>query len=114
MASQQKFIVITAGGAYAWIIINALASRFDERRGGARTAGIQKPFPQTPGPQDRLGPNRRPVSGTMVMSRFGKRFVRARGPAEIMPLTSLSQAGPAAGAAGHTRFLRQWRAIVST
>ncbi|WP_324288530.1 hypothetical protein [Hoeflea alexandrii] len=29
MASQQKIIVITAGGAYAWVIVNALASRFE-------------------------------------------------------------------------------------
>ena len=29
MASQNKIIVVTAGGAYAWVIVNALANRFD-------------------------------------------------------------------------------------
>jgi hypothetical protein len=77
MASQQKIIVITAGGAYAWVIVNALASRFEnlevvleqpeskslflKRR--ARKIG----WVQTAG-----------QFGTMVISRFGKRFASKR------------------------------------
>ena len=29
MANRNKIIIITAGGAYAWVIVNALANHFD-------------------------------------------------------------------------------------
>ncbi|PHR19962.1 MAG: formyl transferase [Hoeflea sp.] len=77
MASQNKIIVVTAGGAYAWVIVNALANRFDtlevvveqpeskalflKRR--ARKIG----WLQTAG-----------QFGTMLISRFGKRFAQSR------------------------------------
>jgi folate-dependent phosphoribosylglycinamide formyltransferase PurN len=89
MASQNKIIVITAGGAYAWVIVNALAKRFDnvelvleqpESKGlflkrRARKIG----WFQTAG-----------QFGTMVISRFGKRFAQTRS-SEIIA-TSGSQA----------------------
>jgi len=77
MATQNKIIVITAGGAYAWVIVNALAQRFNnlevvleepesksiflKRR--ARKIG----WLQTAG-----------QFGTMVISRFGKRLAQSR------------------------------------
>ncbi|WP_417416967.1 formyl transferase [Hoeflea sp.] len=77
MARQSTILVITAGGAYAWVIINALASRFEnlevaleqpESKGlflrrRARKVG----WVQTAG-----------QFGTMVISRFGKRLAQKR------------------------------------
>ena len=77
MARQSMILVITAGGAYAWVIVNALASRFEnlevvleqpESKGlflrrRARKIG----WIQTAG-----------QFGTMVISRFGKRFASKR------------------------------------
>ncbi|SOE09758.1 formyl transferase-like protein [Hoeflea halophila] len=77
MTSQNKIIVITAGGSYAWVIVNALANRFDNLevlleqpeskslflRRRARRVG----WFQTAG-----------QFGTMVISRFGKRFAQRR------------------------------------
>lgn len=77
MASQNKIIVITAGGAYAWVIVNALANRFDnlevvleqpESKGTFLKRRARKiGWFQTAG-----------QFGTMVISRFGKRFAQAR------------------------------------
>ena len=77
MSEKDRIIVITAGGAYAWVIVNALASRFKnlevlleepeskaiflKRR--ARKLGWLQTIGQF---------------GTMVISRFGKRFAGAR------------------------------------
>ena len=77
MARTDKILVITAGGAYAWAIVNVLASRFDgleialenpESKGlflkrRARKLG----WVQTAG-----------QFVTMAVSRFGKRFAHSR------------------------------------
>ena len=106
MASQNKIIVITAGGAYAWVIVNALANHF-----GNLEVVLEQPESKS------LFLKRRARKigwfqtagqfGTMVISRFGKRFAQARSsdilkasgsqaelPAEI-PLTRVSSANGA-------------------
>lgn len=77
MTSQTKIIVITAGGAYAWIIVNALADRFGD---------LQVVLEQPESKSLFLKRRARKVGwfqtagqfGTMVISRFGKRFAQAR------------------------------------
>lgn len=77
MASQNKIIVITAGGAYAWIIVNALANQF-----GNLEVVLEQPESKA------LFLKRRARKigwfqtagqfGTMMISRFGKRFAQTR------------------------------------
>ena len=77
MAKQDKILVITAGGAYAWIIVNSLASRFANLE-----VALEQPEPKG------LFLRRRTRKlgwlqtagqfGTMMISRFGKRFAQAR------------------------------------
>ncbi|WP_412049588.1 formyl transferase [Hoeflea sp. Naph1] len=77
MATAPKILVITAGGPYPWVIINALAERF----GGTEVA-LERPESKA------LFLRRRArkigwleTAGqflTMSVSRFGKRFVKAR------------------------------------
>lgn len=77
MASQNKIIVITAGGAYAWIIVNALAKQF-----GNLEVVLEQPESKA------LFLKRRARKigwyqtagqfGTMMISRFGKRFAQTR------------------------------------
>ncbi|WP_435662451.1 formyl transferase [Hoeflea sp.] len=77
MASQNKITVITAGGAYAWIIVNALAERFDN---------LELVLEQPESKAVFLKRRARKIGwfqtagqfGTMVISRFGKRFAHAR------------------------------------
>lgn len=77
MASQQKIIVITAGGAYAWVIVNALASRFEN---------LEVVLEQPESKSLFLKRRARKIGwlqtagqfGTMVISRFGKRFAGKR------------------------------------
>jgi folate-dependent phosphoribosylglycinamide formyltransferase PurN len=77
MSKAPTILVVTAGGPYPWIIINALSARFD----GVEVA-LEKPESKW------LFLKRRArkigwlqTAGqflTMTLSRFGKRFVRAR------------------------------------
>lgn len=77
MASQQKIIVITAGGTYAWVIVNALASRFEN---------LEVVLEQPESKSLFLKRRARKIGwlqttgqfGTMVISRFGKRFAGKR------------------------------------
>ena len=70
-------LVITAGGAYAWVIVNALASRFD---------GLEVALEQPESKGLFLRRRARRIGwfqtigqfGTMVISRFGKRFASKR------------------------------------
>lgn len=88
MATAPKILVITAGGPYPWVIINALAERF----GGTEVA-LEQPESKA------LFLRRRArkigwfeTAGqflTMSVSRFGKRFVKAR-EAEIIQHHSLN------------------------
>lgn len=94
MASQDKIIVITAGGSYAWVIVNALANHFDNLevlleqpeskslflRRRARRVG----WFQTAG-----------QFGTMVISRFGKRFAQSRSNEIIAGNGSQAELSPA-------------------
>src|SRR5690606_15962936 len=77
MAKHDKILVITAGGAYAWIIVNFLASRF---------ANLEVALEQPESKGLFLRRRARKVGwfqtagqfGTMIISRFGKRFAQAR------------------------------------
>lgn len=77
MAKTHRILVITAGGAYAWVIVNALASRL----GGVEVA-LEQPESKSVFLKRRarkIGWFR--TAGqfcTMVVSRFGKRFAQAR------------------------------------
>jgi folate-dependent phosphoribosylglycinamide formyltransferase PurN len=77
MAKQNRILVITAGGAYAWVIVNVLAERF---------AKLEVMLEQ---PESKSVFLKRRASkigwfqtagqfGTMVISRFGKRFAKTR------------------------------------
>ena len=77
MASQNKIIVVTAGGAYAWVIVNALANRFDT---------LEVVLEQPESKSVFLKRRARKIGwfqtagqfGTMLISRFGKRFAQSR------------------------------------
>lgn len=77
MAKENKILVITAGGPYAWAIVNALASRFDN---------LEVVLEQPESKSVFLKRRARKIGwfqtagqfGTMVISRFGKRFAKAR------------------------------------
>ena len=77
MDRQSTILVITAGGAYAWVIVNALASRF---------AGLEVVLEQPESKSVFLRRRARKIGwlqtagqfGTMVISRFGKRFASKR------------------------------------
>lgn len=77
MTKAQTILVITAGGPYPWVIINALAARFD---------GVEVALEQ-PEPKGLFLKRRARKVGwvqtagqfaTMTVSRFGKRFAGAR------------------------------------
>ena len=77
MTEAPKILVLTAGGPYAWVVVNALAARF----AGLEVA-LEQPEPKSVFLKRRA---RRfgwvqtaGQFGTMVISRFGKRFARAR------------------------------------
>jgi len=77
MASQNKIIVITAGGAYAWVIINALGNRFDNLEVALEQPESKAVFLKRRA--RKIGWFRTAGQfGTMVISRFGKRFAQAR------------------------------------
>ncbi|MDF1607602.1 formyl transferase [Hoeflea sp. YIM 152468] len=77
MVKAHKILVITAGGPYAWAIINALALRFD---------GLEVALEQPESKATFLKRRARKIGwlqtagqfGTMFISRFGKRFAQAR------------------------------------
>lgn len=77
MANQNKIVVITAGGPYAWVIVNALASHFENLE-----VVLEQPEPKSVFLKRRA----RKIGwfqtagqfGTMFISRFGKRFARER------------------------------------
>ncbi|AKH99743.1 Formyl transferase [Hoeflea sp. IMCC20628] len=77
MSHAGKILVITAGGAYAWVIVNALASHFDI---------VEVALEQPESKSVFLKRRARKIGwfqtagqfGTMVISRFGKRFAQAR------------------------------------
>lgn len=77
MARQSMILVITAGGAYAWVIVNALASRFE---------GLEVALEQPESKSLFLRRRARKIGWfqtagqfcTMVISRFGKRFAGKR------------------------------------
>ena len=77
MIETRKILVLTAGGPYAWVIVNALAARF---------AGVEVALEQSESKSVFLKRRARRFGwlqtagqfGTMVVSRFGKRFARAR------------------------------------
>lgn len=77
MTKAPTILVITAGGPYPWIIINALARRFK---------GVEVALEQPESKALFLRRRARKIGwlqtagqfGTMTLSRFGKRFVRAR------------------------------------
>lgn len=77
MDKAHKILVITAGGAYAWTIVNALAGRF-----GALEVALEQPESKSIFLKRRA----RKIGwfqtagqfGTMFISRFGKRFAQAR------------------------------------
>lgn len=88
MATQNKIIIITAGGAYAWVIVNALASRFENTQ-----VVLEQPEPKSVFLKRRA----RKIGwlqtagqfGTMVISRFGKRMAQSR-TNEIIASTSIA------------------------
>lgn len=106
MSRQPTILIITAGGAYAWVIANALASRF---------AGVEVALEQPESKAVFLRRRARKVGWiqtvgqffTMLVSRFGKRFVSARTDAIVkdfqletelrpgVPLTPVSSANGA-------------------
>ncbi|MEM5474153.1 formyl transferase [Hoeflea sp. AS60] len=77
MAKQNKIVVITAGGPYAWVIVNALASRFEN---------LEVVLEQPESKSVFLKRRARKIGwfqtagqfGTMFISRFGKRFAQER------------------------------------
>jgi folate-dependent phosphoribosylglycinamide formyltransferase PurN len=77
MARQDQIIIITAGGSYAWVIINALASRFEN---------LEVVLEQPESKSVFLKRRARKIGwlqtagqfGTMFISRFGKRLAHAR------------------------------------
>jgi len=77
MVKQNKILVITAGGPYAWAIVNALALRFDS---------LEVVLEQPESKSVFLKRRARKIGwfqtagqfGTMVISRFGKRFAQTR------------------------------------
>ena len=77
MTKTPTILVITSGGAYAWVIVNALASRF---------AGLEVALEQAEPKSVFLKRRARKVGWfqtvgqffTMTVSRFGKRFAGAR------------------------------------
>jgi hypothetical protein len=77
MSKSPDDLVITAGGPYPWIIINALASRFEVSKWRLRQPESKRLFLKRRA--GKIGWLQ--TAGqflTMVLSRFGKRFVRAR------------------------------------
>ncbi|WP_339764718.1 formyl transferase [uncultured Hoeflea sp.] len=105
MTRQTKIIVITSGGAYAWIIINALAERFGD---------FEVAFEQPESKGVFLRRRAKKIGwlqtagqfGTMVISRFGKRFTKARAneilaasgsQAELSPQTLVTRVSSANG-----------------
>ncbi|WP_299861057.1 formyl transferase [uncultured Hoeflea sp.] len=103
MAKAPTILVITAGGPYPWIIINALAGRF---------GGVEVALEQPESKALFLKRRARKVGWlqtagqflTMSVSRFGKRFVRTREaeliashnlettPSPLVPVTPVSSA----------------------
>jgi folate-dependent phosphoribosylglycinamide formyltransferase PurN len=77
MAKPPRILVITAGGPYPWIIINALSAHF----GGVEVA-LEQPESKALFLKRRARKIGWWQTGgqflTMTVSRFGKRFVRAR------------------------------------
>jgi folate-dependent phosphoribosylglycinamide formyltransferase PurN len=77
MARRPRILVITAGGPYPWIIINALAAHL----GGVEVA-LEEPESKVLFLKRRARKLGWWQTGgqflTMIVSRFGKRFVRAR------------------------------------
>ncbi|MDZ7600803.1 MAG: formyl transferase [Hoeflea sp.] len=77
MTKKPTLLIITAGGAYAWVIVNALALRF---------AGVEVALEQAEPKSLFLRRRARKVGWvqtigqffTMMVSRFGKRFAVAR------------------------------------
>ncbi|WP_422370958.1 formyl transferase [Hoeflea sp.] len=77
MAEPKKIMVITAGGPYPWVIINALAERFE---------GVEVALEQPESKALFLRRRARKLGWwqtfgqflTMTVSRFGKRFARDR------------------------------------
>lgn len=94
MAATPNILVITAGGPYPWVIINALATRFNS---------VEVALEQPESKALFLKRRARKIGWlqtagqflTMVVSRFGKRFVRAR-EAEIISAHQL-ETEPSAG-----------------
>ena len=77
MSQAEKILVVTAGGAYAWVIVNALAAHF-----GTVEVALEQPESKSVFLKRRA----RKIGwfqtagqfGTMVISRFGKRFAQTR------------------------------------
>jgi len=88
MAERKKIMVVTAGGPYPWVIINALAERFD---------GVEVVLEQSESKALFLKRRARKIGWlqtagqffTMMVSRFGKRFARSR-EAEIVATHGIS------------------------
>ena len=59
--SASGICVVTAGGPYPWIIINALGKKFGPIDVLSEEPGIAAGFPEAPRPQDRLVRDRRAV-----------------------------------------------------
>lgn len=103
MAQPNKIMVITAGGPYPWVIINALAERFE---------GVEVVLEQPESKALFLKRRARKIGWwqtggqflTMTFSRFGKRFARNReaeivaahgirtAPSPGVPVTTVSSA----------------------
>lgn len=88
MPDQSPVIVVTAGGAHAWILVNALADAYSDVR----------VIEEAPEPKSAFLKRRARLIGwprtagqfaTMVLSRFGKRFA-ARRTAEILAARGVS------------------------
>ncbi|MEQ8480438.1 MAG: formyl transferase [Hoeflea sp.] len=103
MAEPKKIMIITAGGPYPWVIINALAERFE---------GVEVALEQPESKAVFLKRRARKIGWwqtagqflTMTFSRFGKRFARNReaaivaeygistAPSRRVPVTRVSSA----------------------
>lgn len=93
MASQNKIIVITAGGAYAWVIVNALKNRFDNLEVALEQPESKAVFLKRRA--RKIGWFRTAGQfGTMVISRFGKRFAKARSSEILQSSGSEGQLSP--------------------
>lgn len=93
MARPHKILVITAGGAYAWVIVNALASGL---------GGVEVALEQPESKIVFLKRRARKIGwfqtagqfGTMVISRFGKRLAHARANQIIAASNILTELSP--------------------